>query len=686
MTWARAAAVVVWAWAGAAVAAGSEPARAEPAQVDAAIRRVYPALVRIHVVMAEFRDGREVKQEASGSGVIVSADGLVVTNHHVAGRTRRVSCTLSDRREVQAVLVGSDPLADIAVIRLEPSGRPYPAAAWGDPGTLQVGDPVLAMGSPLALSQSVTRGIVSNTAMMMPEIFGPSAFKLDGEEVGSLVRWIGHDAQIFPGNSGGPLVNMAGEVVGINEISLGLGGAIPADLARAVAEELIRRGDVRRSWLGLDVQALLQGTGDRGALVSGVVPGSPAQKAGLRPGDVLVAFQGAPVAVLHAEELPAFNRRVLETPVGARVELTFLRDGREQRATAVTVERGPAQAEEVELRAWGLTVSDLSLLAARERRREPRSGVLVTGVRPGSPAGEARPGLREDDVIVAVGGRPVRTVQEVADAAGRPAAAGERRTVLVGFERHGQAFLSVLRPGPRQDADRSIEARRAWLPVASQVLTPELAEALGQKGKTGVRITQVHPGSTAEAAGLQAGDVLLKVDGQEIPASHPEDGEVFSMLLGPYPVGSKVRLEGVRGGAPLRVEAELVASPPSSRELAEVRDAQFEFAARDLTVQDRLQGLMDRDQTGALITRVEPGGWAAVAHLEVGDVVLAVDGERVDAAAALKARMDRIAAARPSRVVFLVLRGVKTRFVELTPAWPAVSGKPVRAAGGGDDR
>jgi serine protease Do len=672
------------AWAGAAAAA--EPARADPAAVDEAIRRVFPSLVRIHVVVAEFRDGREVKEEASGSGVIVSADGEVVTNHHVAGRARRVSCTLPDRREVEAVLVGSDPLADIAVLRLDPSGRPYPFASWGDPGRLRVGDPVLAMGSPLALSQSVTQGIVSNTAMMMPQLFWPASFKLDGEEVGFLVRWIGHDAQIFPGNSGGPLVNLAGEVVGINEISLGLAGAIPADLARTVAGELARRGEVRRSWLGLNVQAMIQGSGDRGALISGVVPGSPAEKAGLRPGDLLVGFQGAPVTILHAEELPAFNRRVLETPVGTRVELTFLRDGRERRATAVTVERGSAQGEEIELRAWGMTVRELTLLAARERRREACSGVLVTGVRPGSPAAEAKPGLRTDDVVVSVAGRPIRTVKELVEAAPGPAGGPERAPVLVGFERQGQALLSVVRPGSRQDGDRSIEARRAWLPVATQVLTPELAAALRIQARGGVRLTQVHPGSTADQAGLRAGDVLLRVDGQEIPASRPEDAEVFPTLLRAYPVGSKVRLEGVRDGAPLRIEAELVASPPSARELAEYRDAQFEFAARDLMVQDRLQAMMDPQQIGALVTRVEAGGWAAVAHLGVGDVLLAVDGERVDGAAALKARMERISAGRPSRVVFFVLRGVQTRYLELTPAWPSVNGKPVRAMPGGGDR
>src|SRR5262249_34536679 len=150
--------------------------------------------------------------------------------------------------------------------------KPLPVAPFGDSDRLKVGDRVLAMGSPRALSQSVTMGIVSNREMTLPRTtFG--SFRLDGEEVGSLVKWIGHDAQIFPGNSGGPLVNLDGQIVGINDISAGLGGAIPGNLAREIADQLIQYGEVKRSWLGLAVQPLLKSSKlDRGVLVSGVLP------------------------------------------------------------------------------------------------------------------------------------------------------------------------------------------------------------------------------------------------------------------------------------------------------------------------------------------------------------------------------------------------------------------------------
>jgi serine protease Do len=644
--------------------------------VERAIARVYPALVRIHVVQAYYSEGREQKGESAGSGVIVAPEGLVVTNHHVTGRAKRIWCTLSDRSEVEATLVGSDPLADIAVLRLDGAGRggrPFPVARFGDSSRLRVGDRVLAMGSPRALSQSVTLGIVSNLEMTFPRFFWPATFKLDGEETGSLVRWIGHDAQIFPGNSGGPLVNLEGEIIGINEISLGLAGAIPGNLARGVADELARTGTVRRSWLGLALQPLLKDDRrGRGVLVSSVVADSPAARAGLRAGDVLLAYDGRPLHVRYAEELPDVNRLLLDTPQATEVTLTFLRDGEEHTAKAVTAARGAAQGEEQEVHAWGATLRELTLLAAKELDREPGSGVLVGSVRPGGPASDAKPPLLPGDIVTSVRGTPVHGLEELRALTARALRGAEPPVAcLVGFERRSQQLLTVLRLGEPESRDRSAEALKAWLPVSTQVLTPDLAEALGLRGRTGVRVTHVQPGSTAEAAGLKIGDVLLRLDGEDVPASQPEDGEVFAAMVRPYPVGARVRLDAVREGRPLTLDVELASSPPAPRELVEFRDDDFEFAARDLTVQDRLDESLEDGLRGALVTGVDSGGWAALAQLAVGDVILSIDGEPVPGVHELERRMARIAAAQPRRVVVLVRRGVSTLFLELEPAWGA---------------
>src|SRR5882724_7443189 len=273
-----------------------DPVRQE---IDNAVARVRPSLVRIQVVATQYYQGREVKYEASGSGVIISKEGHVITNHHVAGHATRIVVILPSNEEVPAELVGTDALADISVVKLKPEGpREFTPVEFGNSDLLQVGESVLAMGSPLAMSQSVTLGIVSNVKMVMPQAFASGRFTLDGEDVGSLVRWIGHDADIYPGNSGGPLVNLKGQVIGINEISFGLSGAIPGNLAQKVARQLISKGKVSRSWLGIEIQPLLkEDKDDRGALVGGVAQDSPAAAAGFASGDILVRLAGKDVLV-----------------------------------------------------------------------------------------------------------------------------------------------------------------------------------------------------------------------------------------------------------------------------------------------------------------------------------------------------------------------------------------------------
>jgi len=273
-------------------------------------------------VSTDYSEGREVKTQAVGSGAIITKDGYLITNHHVAGHATRMFCTLWNREEVEAELVGTDPLTDISVIKLKPE-KPmkFEPASFGDSSRLRVGDYVLAMGSPMALSQSVTLGIISNTEMTMPRFWGGSRqFRLDGEDVGGLVRWIGHDAAIYGGNSGGPLVNLRGEIVGINEISYGLGGAIPGNLARSVAEQIIARGKIQRSWLGVDVQPLFKhGKDGQGVLIAGVVENSPADKAGFKPGDLLLRVGNRPTNVRFEEQMAEVMGLLAGLPIGQEV-------------------------------------------------------------------------------------------------------------------------------------------------------------------------------------------------------------------------------------------------------------------------------------------------------------------------------------------------------------------------------
>ncbi len=641
------------------------------ALIDAALAKVSPSLVRIHAVTYAYEEGREIKREASGSGTIISPEGHVLTNHHVAGRTRSLMCTLADREEVAADLVGTDPLSDIAIIRLRPDRpRTFPAAHFGDASKLKVGDPVMALGSPLALSQSVTMGIVSNTEMIMPGLFWPfNRMTLEGEDVGSIVRWIGHDAAIFGGNSGGPLVNMAGEIVGVNEISMGLAGAIPSDLAQEVATALMRDGKVRRGWIGLDVQPLLKSSAiPRGALVGGTVEGSPAAAAGFAAGDMLVKLGGHDVNVRFAEELPLFNQAVMRLPIGKPVSATILRGGVEHSLTVVPEERESVEAAVQELPALGITASNLTAWSAKELRRPDRKGVRVNGVRPGGPADDAKPSLAEDDVIVSFEGTAVADVRALADQADRLTAGQTAPTkALVTFEHKGERLLTVMEVGRAALEDPGLEARKAWVPVNVQVLTRDLAEKVGLPDASGVRVTRVL--AEGGDSGLKVGDIIRAIDDTPVQASQPSDADLFATMIRQYRIGSKVNLLIRRGERDQKLTVTLAASPRLPREMRKYEDRDFEFRVRDLAAADRAASDIPDGQQGVLVEAVREGGWAALSHLADGDIIMAIDGAPVADVAAVQRKMEQVSRDKPSSVVLTVRRGIRTFFVELETSW-----------------
>jgi serine protease Do len=642
-------------------------------QIESAIAKVKPALVRIRVVSTEYGEGREVKMQAVGSGAIITRDGYLITNHHVAGHAARIFCTLWNREEIEAELVGTDALTDIAILKLKPEHpMVFEPAEFGDSSKIQVGEYVLAMGSPMALSQSVTLGIISNTEMTMPRFFGASRrFQLDGEDVGSLVRWIGHDAAIYGGNSGGPLVDLRGKIIGINEISYGLSGAIPGNLAKSVADQIMAKGRVQRSWLGLDLQPLFKhGQDKHGVLISGVLENSPADKAGFKPGDLLLRLGGSATNVRFEEQMPDLMWRLASLPIGQQVTAVVKRDGKEITLHAVPLERGEVFPQQQELKAWGLTVRDLSRLLEEEMKLSGQAGVLVTSVRPGGPAGSAKPALQPKDVIIEVNQQPVKNTQELI-ALTRKLTQGRAAPgpATVTFERKAARYLTVLRLGLDDLKDPGLEVTKAWLPVETQVISREIAKQLGQPALKGFYVTRVYPGSTAEKAGLKPGDFITAVDGAKLSASDSEYEDELSSLIRQYDIGKTVELTVLRDKAELKLLVELARSPRLQREMKKYRNDEFDFTARDVSFFDTVEEQWPADQRGALVESVKSGSWAELGSLTDGDLILEVNGGTVNSVDALRREMDRIAAAKVKEVVIKVLRGIHTCYLEIEPNW-----------------
>jgi Do/DeqQ family serine protease len=376
-------------------------------------------------------DRPQRQERAAGSGVIVDArNGYVLTNHHVIRDAQEVIVTLKDRRQLKAQLVGSDPGTDIAVLRIEPQN--LTALKLGDSDQLSVGDFVLAIGNPFGLGQTVTSGIVS--------ALGRTGINLEGYE-----DFIQTDAAINPGNSGGALVSLRGELIGVNTAivgpaggNVGIGFAVPTNIARAVMDQIVRFGEVRRGRLGVASQEItpeiarsLNLSVADGAIVTTVEPGSPGERAGLRTGDVIVSANGRPV-----RSSTDLRVKVGLVPVGEEVELRLLREGRQMSVKARVAQPQVAAVD-------GQAVPELAGAAvANIERGMPMfgriEGALVAKVDVNSPAWMQ--GLRPGDIIYGVNRRRVRNVGDLMAALKAAAAEGQ---VAIGLVR-GDFRITIL--------------------------------------------------------------------------------------------------------------------------------------------------------------------------------------------------------------------------------------------------
>ncbi|HXV82251.1 MAG TPA: DegQ family serine endoprotease [Candidatus Binatia bacterium] len=345
------------------------------------------------------------RQQGLGSGFIIEPDGIILTNNHVVADAEKITVKLQDDREFEGKILGKDPKTDVAVIKID--AKNLPVVPLGDSDRLEVGEWVVALGSPFGLANTITAGIVSAKGRWIG--------------AGPYDSFIQTDASINPGNSGGPLVNLRGEVVGMNTaifsrtgVNIGIGFAIPVNLVKELVPELKSKGKITRGWLGVSIQQVTPDLAtslgldkSAGALVSSVSDGSPAEKAGIKVGDVIIEYNGEPIK--HSSELPIL---VARTDVGKSVPLKVFR-GKEELQLTVTI----AELKEDEIVAsaskkndLGLTVQGVTPEVARSLGLKDNRGVIITGVDPAGPGAAA--GFRRGDVILEVDRKPIRSLAD----------------------------------------------------------------------------------------------------------------------------------------------------------------------------------------------------------------------------------------------------------------------------------
>jgi serine protease Do len=382
-----------------------------------------------------------------GSGFVIDPSGLIVTNNHVIANAEQITVTLSDDTTLQAEVIGRDAVSDLALLKVEPKA-PLPAASWGDSAKARVGDWVLAIGNPFGLGGTVTSGIISATARDIHS--------------GPYDDFLQTDASINRGNSGGPMFNLAGEVIGINTAifspsggSIGIGFAIPSAFARPIVDQLKATGKVERGWIGARIQPVSEEIAEavgldkgRGAMIGAIDPASPAAQAKLQPGDVILSFDGK--LIDRSRQLP---RLVADAAPDAVVKLSVWRDGKEQdvelKVAALNPNRPAPPPPEPEKPKPPTSVDVLGLkltkLSAELRKQfslpETAKGVVITEVPQNSPG--AAQGLRPGDLVIAVGHEPVGSLEDVQQKVAAVKKTGHKNA-LVRVEREGNTRFIAL--------------------------------------------------------------------------------------------------------------------------------------------------------------------------------------------------------------------------------------------------
>lgn len=372
--------------------------------------KVFPAVVFIKVLREDMQRGEKQTQEVSGSGVIIAPSGEVLSNWHVVDKATEVRCLLSDGRAYSATVLGTDKDTDISLLQLQmPAGSPpLPFAPFGDSTKLTEGDFVMAMGAPWGLSRSVSIGIISCTRRFLP---GASEYSI----------WLQTDAAISPGNSGGPLVNTAGEVVGLNTRGMMAGGdtgfTVPIEVAAEVANQIRKNGKMDWSWTGLQLQPLKDFNRnvyfpfEEGVMVAETDPESPARRAGIEAGDRILTVNGQRFDGQTQEDLPGLRRFLGLLPKGQTARFELISKGKSRIAEVTPREKGQVEGEQLDCPRWDFTAKAINQFDNPDLHFQRKEGVFIYGVK--FPGNAAAAGLSQQDILLKINGREVKNLSDV---------------------------------------------------------------------------------------------------------------------------------------------------------------------------------------------------------------------------------------------------------------------------------
>jgi len=663
----------------AALGATSAPSAAQTAaptvdEMARAREAVMPHVVSILVVREDFEAGEPKLSVGSGSGTVISADGHIATNAHVTDKGRSFRVVFGDGREREAILVGQDTAADLAVLKVQGVPTPMPFARFAEADDLRPGQTVLAMGAPWGLSNSLSAGVVNNPRRLLVSLFEDEADYEDSLDVdaptGRYYAWIQHDASIAPGNSGGPLVDLEGRIVGVNTRGMLFGGdlafAIPAADVKAVLAALIADGRVPRSTIGVRLRSL-RGSGEtRGVLVTAVEREGVAAKAGIAPGDRLLSIDAIPLDAPQAVDVPAVQRRLAELTTGKAITLEVARGGAERRVTLLPEAVGESRGESASFPPFGIAVQALTPAMSERRRLDIDRGLLVGSLRAGGPAATARPPIPAGAILLDVDGQPIASVADLGPWA-QPR--HPPKPLVLQYLVDGQRRVSALTP---EWGDRSREPLpelpKAWVGVEVQPIPTSLAQTLGLP-EQGFRITRIYPGSALGAAGAKVGDLVTTLEGLPLEAANDSRAELFAQRVREFEIGDRVVFEGVRGTEKQRWPTTLAASPVPVSGLRTLTVSRLRAQFRELGFHDRVERDLPLDQPGVLLQVVEGGGAAGLAHLKAGDVLIRIDGQPVDGLDRLQPALAAALSGDAERFSVDILRHGEARIVQIERRW-----------------